>query len=468
MFKQHPQLFHISLIIGDFLLTFSAFIIAFYLRFYSGFFTVIAIPDYSDYFLLCLVAPVFAVIVFHLLDVYQTRRIESIFIDLLPVLNTSIILVLLLSALTFFYRETSFSRLTFLLFGIIFFLLVSIERIFIRSALKYLRTRGFNVKRLLLIGAGEIADRVIESLMKNKSFGYQVVGVVDDQQENSYYPKPHGVKIIGRTKELNKIVHEQDIDKVIITLPVRAYDKICRIVDKCEHEGIESEIVPDYFKIIQQKTKVKNLDGLPIVSIRSLPTDEMGYTVAKRVFDVAFSSMVLILGAPLLLGIVLAVKLTSPGPVFFCQERIGINRRRFKMYKFRTMRVAPEQESDVTWTTSNDNRRTWVGTFLRKSSLDELPQFWNVLRGDMSIVGPRPERPYFAQQFKDRFPKYMVRHQIKTGITGWAQVNGWRGDTSIQKRLEFDLYYLENWSFLFDLKIIGLTMFKSINDNNAY
>lgn len=468
MFKQHPRLFQLTLVLGDLLLTFSAFVSAFYLRFYSGFFAVANIPDYNDYLLLCLVAPVFAVVVFQFLDIYQTRRIESIFVDLLPVLNTSVILVLLLSAVTFFYRETSFSRLTFLLFGFTFFILISLERIFIRSALKYLRMRGFNVKRLLLIGAGEIADRVIDSLMRNKSYGYQIVGIADDQHANSYFPKPHGVKIIGRTKELNKIVHEHQIDKVIITMPVRAYDKICRIVEKCEKEGVESEIVPDYFKIIQPKTKVKNLDGLPIVSIRSLPTDEVGYTVAKRIFDIAFSSFVMLLGAPVLLLIALAVKLTSPGPVFFCQERIGINRRRFKMYKFRTMRVAPTKESDVTWTTSDDGRRTWIGTFLRKSSLDELPQFWNVLRGDMSIVGPRPERPYFAQQFKNRFPKYMVRHQIKTGITGWAQVNGWRGDTSIQKRLEFDLYYLENWSFLFDLKIIGLTLFKGLINNNAY
>ncbi|KAA3613665.1 MAG: undecaprenyl-phosphate glucose phosphotransferase [Calditrichaeota bacterium] len=468
MVKQHPQLFHFTLVIGDFILTFASFVVAFYLRFYSGLFYVATVPDYNDYLILCLLAPVFSIILFHIFGVYQTRRIESVFVDLLPVLNTGVALVLLLSAMTFFYRETSFSRLTFILFGGAFFILTSSERILIRSALKYLRTKGFNVKRLLLIGAGEIGDRVIESFTKNKSFGYKVVGVIDDQHANGYFPKSHGVKIIGRTKELNKIVHENQIDKVIITLPVRAYDKICRIVEKCEHEGIESEIVPDYFKIIQPKTRVKNLDGLPIVSIRSLPTDDIGYTVAKRMFDLAFSSSVMFLGAPVFILIAVFVKLTSPGPVFFRQERIGINRRRFNMYKFRTMKVASEKESDVTWTTTNDSRRTWFGTFLRKSSLDELPQFLNVFRGDMSIVGPRPERPFFAQQFKDKFPKYMVRHQVKTGITGWAQVNGWRGDTSIQKRLEFDLYYLENWSFLFDLKIIGLTLVKSLNDNNAY
>ncbi|MCA9731712.1 MAG: undecaprenyl-phosphate glucose phosphotransferase [Deferribacteres bacterium] len=468
MFKQHSRIFHFTLVIGDIVLTFTAFVVAFYLRFYSGFFAQVEIPDYNSYVIMCIAAPILTVISFYMLNIYQTRRIESVFIDLMPILSSSVILVLSLSAITFYYRETSFSRLTFILFGITFFILVGFERILIRSVLKYLRRKGLNVKRLLLVGAGDIADRLINTLTRNKSFGYQIVGIIDDHNTNSYYPKQHGVKIIGRTKELARTVHENHIDKVIITLPIRAYDKICRIVEKCEYEGIESEIVPDYFKIIQPKTNIKNLEGLPIVSVRSLPTDNAGYTIAKRAFDFVFSSSVIVLGMPVFLLIALIVKLTSPGPVFFSQERIGINRKRFKMYKFRTMRVAPPSESDVTWTTNNDNRRTWIGTILRKTSLDELPQFWNVLRGDMSIVGPRPERPYFAQQFKDRFPKYMVRHQIKTGITGWAQVNGWRGDTSIQKRLEYDLYYLENWSFLFDLKIIGLTLFKSLNDNNAY
>ncbi|KAA3658674.1 MAG: undecaprenyl-phosphate glucose phosphotransferase, partial [Calditrichaeota bacterium] len=404
MFKQYSRVFHFTLVVGDIFLTFTAFVIAFYLRFYSGLFPVTAIPDYTSYVVMCIVAPVVTVISFYMLNIYQTRRIESVLVDLMPILTTAVFLVFSLSAITFYYRETSFSRLTFILFGMTFFVLVGFERVLIRSALKYLRTQGFNVKRLLLVGAGDIADRLVSSLTRNKSFGYKIIGIIDDHQSNGYFVKDDDVKIIGRTKELTHIVHEKQIDKVIITMPVRAYDKICRIVEKCEYEGIESEIVPDYFKIIQPKTNIKNLEGLPIVSVRSLPTDNAGYTIAKRAFDFAFSGTVILLGLPVFTLIALAVKLTSPGPVFFHQERIGINRKRFKMYKFRTMRVAPESESDVTWTTTNDNRRTWIGTFLRKTSLDELPQFWNVLRGDMSIVGPRPERPYFAQQFKDKFP----------------------------------------------------------------
>jgi len=226
--------------------------------------------------------------------------------------------------------------------------------------------------------------------------------------------------------------------------------------------------VPDFFKFIQPRTKVQNFAGLPLVSVRATPVDSLNYRIGKRIFDIVFSAGILLVTSPLLLLITVLVKLTSRGPVFFSQERYGANRRPFRMMKFRTMRLQAENSSDTTWTRPNDHRVTPLGAFLRRTSLDELPQFINVLKGDMSVVGPRPERPFFAQQFKSEVPSYMVRHQVKTGITGWAQVNGWRGDTSIKKRVEHDLYYIENWSFVLDLKIIGMTVAHGLIDKNAY
>lgn len=468
MLKQHSRLFSTALIVGDFTLTIAAFITAFWLRFHSGLFSAQTIPDFESYYIVALVAGPLCLVMFSFAGVYQPRRIESIFSDVLPILGATVGVMIALSAFTFYYREVSFSRLTFLVFGVVFFLFTATERVLIRVALRSLRRRGFNVKRLLVVGAGHLGLRVVKAANNNLSYGYKVVGLLDDNVTNGYFKSDYGVDVLGRTRELPRVVEQYNVDKVIIALPARAYDKTCRIVERCEREGIEAEIVPDFFKIIQPSTRVRELEGLPIVSVRHLPTESWGYTVMKRGFDIAFAATVMVLGAPVFLAIAAGIKLTSPGPVFFNQIRVGANRRKFKMYKFRTMRVAPTTESDVTWTTQDDNRRTAFGTFLRRTSLDELPQFWNVLKGDMSIVGPRPERPYFAQQFKDEVPKYMVRHQVKTGITGWAQVNGWRGDTSIKKRIEYDLFYLENWSFKFDLKIIWLTILRGLINKNAY
>ena len=469
MVKQHPRLFSSILVVNDFMIALMAGVTAYYVRFYSGWIPVYSAQPLEEPYLiaLALAAPL-TILFFSIFGVYEPRRTASIFADIGPILLSSIATVVVLSAFTFFYRKFSFSRLTFMLFGTFLFLFSGSERIFLRWLIKYFRKRGFNIRKLLVVGAGDLGLRVVKTVQNNPSYGYEIVGLLDDYITNGYFKKDFKVEVLGRIRDLPKVVEQYDIDKVIIALPIRAYDKIRRIVEKCEYEGIEAEIVPDFLKIIRPRTVIKDFDGLPILSIRSLPTESWGYTVAKRAFDIAFSLTVLILGAPLFVLIAIGVKLSSPGPIFFTQERIGARRRPFTMYKFRTMRVAPKEESDVTWTTENDNRRTWFGAFLRKTSLDELPQFWNVLKGDMSVVGPRPERPYFAEQFKDQIPKYMVRHQVKTGITGWAQVNGWRGDTSIQKRLECDLYYLENWSFWFDLKIIFLTIFKGLVNRNAY
>jgi len=469
MVKQHARLLNWFLAVGDLLITVGAFIGAFYFRFYSGIIPPVKkIPDFDKYLILLVVILPLWLALFSSFKLYKSRRSRSIFADARPLLLSLGVGVLLLFAFTFFYRATTFSRLTLTLFGAMNFALLFAERIIIRLVLHRLRQRGYNQKRVLIVGAGDLGLRVAQTVQANPEMGYELIGFVDDYLTNGIYKKDYGLDILGRTTETVEIADKYDVEKVIIALPMQAIRKISSVVKMCEHEGIATDIVPDFFKFIQPRTRVENFAGLPMVSVRFTPVDSLAYRVGKRMFDVAFSGAALMLSAPLLLLIALGVKLTSSGPIFFLQERMGANRKPFRMIKFRTMKVGSEKfDNQAGLGIRNDPRATLLGKSLRKWSLDELPQFWNVLIGDMSVVGPRPERTYHAHQFKNEVPNYMIRHQVKTGITGWAQANGWRGDTSIAKRVEFDIFYIENWSFAFDLKIIGMTLFSGLVNNNA-
>jgi Undecaprenyl-phosphate glucose phosphotransferase len=468
MFKQHARLLNTALASGDLVITGLSFVAAIWLRFYSGLIPTLNTPKIEHYgVVLGFVLPLWLSL-FWFFKLYASRRNEAILADAKPLSMSIALGVVAISAFTFFYREISFSRLAFLFFGILNFCLLFTERIILRISLRYMRRRGYNLKQLLIVGAGDLGLRVAQTVQKHPEMGYQIIGFVDDYLSNGVYKKDFGLEVIGKTSETAQLAEHYDVDKVIIALPFQAIRKISNIVQLCEREGIATDIVPDFFKFIQPRTRVENFAGLPLVSVRSTPVDSSAYRVGKRIFDIVFSGLVLLLGAPLLLLIALSIKLTSRGPIFFTQERIGAKRRPFRMLKFRTMKVGAEKfDRQAGLGIRNDPRVTKLGQLLRRWSLDELPQFWNVLRGDMSVVGPRPERTYHAQQFKNKIPNYMIRHQVKTGITGWAQVNGWRGDTSIAKRVEHDLYYIENWSFGFDLKIILMTIFRGLMNNNA-
>lgn len=467
MLKKYSSTFLALLIVYDAIVVAASFVLAYHTRFYSGLFTVKSLPPFEIYgVLLFFVVPVW-LIIFAACKLYESRRTASILGDARPLLVGNILGILLLCSLSFFYREHSYSRLTFILFGIINFHLLFLSRLAIRGTLKWFRKRGFNKRRVLIVGAGDLGLRVATRFREKASYGYEVIGFLDDLHTNGKYAD-YGLQILGRTTQLKQVLESNDVDRVIIALPNKAHRKIARVAYTCEQEGVATDIVPDLFRVVQPVTNVINFNGIPMVSIRKTPVDTWSYRVLKRAFDLVFSLLVLTLSFPLLLFIAVGIKLTSRGPIFFKQERIGRNRKPFVMYKFRTMRVRPKRESDTVWTQAEDSRCTKFGTFLRQSSLDELPQFLNVLKGEMSVVGPRPERPYFAKRFKSSIPKYMVRHQIWTGITGLAQVNGWRGDTSIRKRLEHDLFYLENWSLLLDIKIICKTLFKGFVNKNAY
>ncbi len=467
MLKLNSRSQKFFLILGDLLLTALAFYLAFWLRFESGIWRATHTELTQYLIVLACILPLWPSL-FSFFRLYISRRHQGIFADFLPLLYSISTGVVFVSAFTFFYREISYSRLTFLLFGGLNFAFLFVERIMLRITLQMMRKRGYNLRRVLIVGAGELGRRVAQRMLSHPEMGFQVVGFLDDFHANGVYKKELGLEVLGKLGSVSEIVEAQQIDKVIIALPIRALHKVERVVTACEKEGVSTDIVPDLFNIVQPRTRVYDFAGLPLISVRFTPIESWGYRIGKRGFDILFAACALLLCAPLLALIALAVKLTSPGPIIFKQERIGINRRRFNMLKFRSMSAGSEKHDQQAGLGSrNDPRVTWLGGFLRRWSLDELPQFWNVLRGDMSIVGPRPERTYHVHQFKTQIPNYMIRHQVKAGITGWAQVNGLRGDTSIEDRIEHDLYYIENWSFGFDLKIIMLTLFKGMVNENA-
>ena len=296
--------------------------------------------------------------------------------------------------------------------------------------------------------------------------GYNIRGILaDNVPRGTEYKK---VRVLGRIDNLEIVLPENKLDEIVITLGLAEYHKLERIVKMCEKSGVHTKFIPDYNNVIPTKPYTEDLQGLPVINIRRVPLSDPLNKWMKRGVDIFGAIVAIILFSPVMIVTAIMIKKTSPGPLIFSQERVGLQNRPFKMYKFRSMIVQDEKKEKKGWTTKDDPRVTTVGRFIRKTSIDELPQLFNVLRGDMSLVGPRPERPQFVEKFKEEIPRYMIKHQVRPGLTGWAQVNGYRGDTSIKKRIEHDLYYIENWTLGFDFKIIFLTFFKGFINKNAY
>jgi Undecaprenyl-phosphate glucose phosphotransferase len=301
-----------------------------------------------------------------------------------------------------------------------------------------------------------VADRVLQ----HREFGFQVVGFVDDRAGGDHIGY-RGIPLLGTLAEVGEIAQRERIDHLYVALPLEEHTKLLDLVELTSRECVDVKVVPDLLQFITLRARLEDLDGLPIINVNDVPLQGFNSWL-KRAIDVALSAAaVLVLALPLAV-IATLVKLTSRGAVFYAQERMGLDGKAFTVYKFRSMHHDAESETGPVWAREDDPRVTPIGRWLRKLDLDELPQLWNVLRGDMSIVGPRPERPFFVEQFKHRIPQYMLRHKVKSGITGWAQVNGWRGNTSLEKRIEYDLYYIENWSVTLDLKIMWLTVFRGL------
>lgn len=345
-------------------------------------------------------------------------------------------------------------------------LLETLERNAIRMVLRSLRSKGYNQKHVLLIGYSRAAESYIDRVRANPEWGYQIRGILDDHKP--WGEDYRGIHVIGKISDLEEILSLNVLDEIAITLSIREYSGLEAIVAACEKSGVHTKFIPDYNNFIPTKPYTEDLQGLPVINIRHVPLNDMLNATMKRAVDIFGALVALVLFSPIMVLAAALIRLTSPGPVIFSQERVGLHNRPFKMYKFRSMEVQAPDKEKVQWTTPRDPRVTPIGKIIRKTSIDEMPQLFNVLVGDMSLVGPRPERPLFVERFKEEIPRYMIKHQVRPGMTGWAQINGYRGDTSIAKRIEHDLYYIENWTLGLDFKILFLTFFKGFINTNAY
>jgi len=393
---------------------------------------------------------------FHL---YDSRRLDSPFADAVTLLKIGLTSWIVLEGSSHLLAQLTPTPLFLLRFVALNTLALVAARLVLRLLVRDLRRRGRNVKDLVLVATPELGNRVAEKVAQRAHLGYRIVRQIS-------YSGVDSEEAPRLVENLRNTLSSMKVEDVIFALPAGAHKLTAQLARECESRGINVRIVPDLFPLIQSDTQVYDLDGIPLINVRLYPTEYLRYAILKRVFDVCASLAVLVLFSPLYALIALLVKLSSPGPVFFVQERVGLNGKKFKMLKFRTMRA--DLDSDTHWTIPNDPHVTAIGRCLRRSNLDEIPQFLNVLKGDMSIVGPRPERPVFLERFRRQVPEYMARHYVKSGITGWAQVNGWRGDTSISQRIAFDLYYIRNWAFGLDLKIVLLTVLRTFFHRNAY
>jgi Undecaprenyl-phosphate glucose phosphotransferase len=356
------------------------------------------------------------------------------------------------------------SRLVWGLFLVINIGLTYASRELIREALERRWRAGIGLKRVLIAGAGDLGRLVADKVLEHRELGFKVIGFLDDRGGDHIGYR--GLPLLGSLSDADEIIRREKIDHVYVALSLEEHVKMLGLVEVTNREAVDIHVVPDLLQFIALRARLEDLDGVPIISLNDVPLRGFN-TVLKRAIDVVISAAALLaMGLPILL-IAAIIKRTSRGPVFYRQERMGLDGKAFEVFKFRSMYVGAEDATGPVWARDNDPRCTPVGRYLRKFDLDELPQLWNVLRGDMSIVGPRPERPYFVEQFKHRFPQYMLRHKVKAGITGWAQVNGWRGNTSLEKRIEYDLYYIENWSVGLDLKIMWLTVLRGLQ-KHAY
>ena len=335
----------------------------------------------------------------------------------------------------------------------------------VREAFERRWRAGIGLKRVLIAGSGDLGRLVADKIFDHRDLGYRVVGFLDDRAAQDHIGY-RGLPLVGTLGEVSEIVQREGIDVLYVALPLEEHMKMLTLLEGTSREILDVRVVPDLLQFIALRARLEDLDGLPVISLNDVPLQGFN-TVLKRAVDIAVSATALaVLGIPM--GIIaLLVKVTSPGPVLYRQERMGLDGKAFHVFKFRTMPVNAEDRTGPVWAEDDDPRATGLGRFLRNWDLDELPQFWNVLRGEMSAVGPRPERPFFVEQFKHRVPQYMLRHKVKAGLTGWAQVNGWRGNTSLEKRIEYDLYYIENWSIRLDLKIIWLTLVRGVH-KHAY
>ncbi len=462
MLQEHTRLFQRLMFVGDVVFAVIAWILAYYIRF-----EILVPPEwvpFEQYLFLLPWVLIVASLVFWSTGLYAPDIAQRLPTLVLAVAKAVAFELIVVAASLSFYRTLSFSRLMLILFGVITpFLMVSF-RLALYAYVRRARRHGKFVRRVLIVGAGRVGRRLRSAFEQFPWMGLRVVGFADDQQS--------GPDVLGGTGDVVTIVDEshekgEPIDYVYIALPLTAARLVERLIEDMSSRLAHVCLVPDLFEFDVLNSRVTHIGGMPVIHVIDEAPIEFGRFL-KRALDVGISLAVLTVASPLLLILAIAVKMSSRGPVFYRQERMGLNGLRFNMLKFRSMPVNVEKETGPVWAKPGETRATGIGAFMRRTSLDELPQFINVLKGDMSVVGPRPERPVFIDEFKDRIPRYMLRHMTKAGITGWAQVHGWRGNTSLEKRIEYDLYYIQNWSLTLDLKIMWMTLWSGFVSENAY
>ncbi|MUG68362.1 undecaprenyl-phosphate glucose phosphotransferase [Paenibacillus campinasensis] len=452
--------------LSDFALVQLSFLLAWWLKFESGWFPYEQPLPVGTYGMWSLIYGVIAVMVGIMVSLYSPKRKKRFADEFMKIFQAHFIGLFILLSVMFFVKEINISRMYLGIYMILNVVLIILYRYFLKKALRHFREKGYNRQFVLIVGAGSLGKRFFRNLRQYPELGYEVIGFLDDYQQWGEAESKRFKPILGKVSDLAHVLDNKLVDEVVLALPLDAHHKYPEIIETCEKAGVRTLIIPDFFDYLPARPTFDNFAGMPMINVRDIPLDLTANRLFKRAFDIAFSLIAIILTLPVMIFIYIGIKLSSPGPVIFKQERVGLNRRTFYMYKFRSMKPLPPGVADTGWTVENDPRRTKFGSFLRKTSLDELPQFFNVLLGHMSVVGPRPERPYFVEQFKEEIPKYMVKHHVRPGITGWAQSNGLRGDTSIEERIKHDIFYIENWSILFDIKIILRTIRNGFK--NAY
>lgn len=460
LLKEHSQALLLMIRLLDMVAVFVAGILAYVYKFSN-----LLIPGYYGGALL--IAAISTTVIFTWFKIYQSSRAQSLWWHIAKLVQAVFGVLLILTAFAFLTKTGDyFSRAWFIWWAIFSLALLILLRGSVLIVLRLMRRHGLNERQIILIGAGELGAEVVNTLQHSLWTGFRIIAIFDDHPEDK--PKQiHGISVLKTPDDLNAYFNKNFIDEVWITLPLQAELRVKAILHELRHATITARLVLDIFGMDLLNHSITYLGGLPVLNIRKTPMIGMN-RIIKAIEDRVLATLILILISPLLLLIAIAVKFSSAGPIFYKQKRVSWNGKEFNMLKFRTMPVDSELKTGPVWAKKGENRATKIGAILRKTSLDELPQFFNVLCGDMSIVGPRPERIVFVEQFKNQVPRYMQKHLVKAGITGWAQINGWRGDTSLEKRIEYDLYYIENWSLLLDIKIIFLTFFQGFINKNAY
>jgi Undecaprenyl-phosphate glucose phosphotransferase len=449
----------LALAAGDALAGAVALIAAYFVRFRADMIPApLGIPPMEPYLLLlALLLPLHALSL-RAVGLYEYRHERTKADEAFVVLQGVTLATLLLVAGTFFLRSFSYSRWFMLVFWAFDVVAVFGVRLAIRDVVRALRRHGRFVRRALVVGAGDLGQEVTRRLRGHPEFGVRVVGYLDDRIPVG--ERIEGKEVLGGCEAVTRVLADYRVDQIFLALPLEAHHEVLKVLNAIEGELVDVKMVPDVLQFVTLRAAVEELEGLPVISLAQSPI--IGWArLLKRGMDLLLATLGLVLLAPVLGAIALTIRLTSPGSVFYRQERTGLDGRSFDIVKFRTMPEGTEGGSGPVWARRGDRRATRFGRMLRRFSIDELPQLWNVLTGDMSLVGPRPERPFFVHQFKTRIPQYMLRHKVKAGLTGWAQVNGLRGDTSLEKRIEYDLYYIQNWSLALDLKIMILTLYRA-------